>query len=261
MKIAMTDMDIIWEDKVANKEQCLLMIAEAAEKKAELILFPEMTLIGFSMTVEKICDKADETIRFFSEQARRYHLAIGFGYVTVNVDGKGQNHFCIVDVEGKQIMDYIKIHPFTYGGEATCYEGGNRIVSFSIGDFTCGAFICYDLRFPEAFQQLPVDTDAIFIIANWPEVRLSHWYTLLQARAIEMQCYVVGVNRTGEGGGLIYSKSSAAFDADGCRLPEESGERNRYVIIDQTKRRAFAEKFPVRPDRRMEVYLNSLSSE
>lgn len=249
MKLAITDMDIIWEEKEKNKEQCRRMMEEAAKQCADGILFPEMTLTGFSMDVERVQDQSDETISFFSELAKEYHLAVGFGYVTRR-EGKGRNHFCLVDKEGKCLEDYEKIHPFTYGGEAEVYEGGNRICHAVLDGLCCGMFICYDLRFPECFQKLPMDTDAVFVIANWPESRLEHWYTLLKARAIEMQCYVVGVNRTGTGGGIKYVKSSVAYAPDGSRLQEEQGTRNRYVELDRGKRLCYVNEFPVRQDRR-----------
>lgn len=253
MKIAMTDMNIIWEQKEANKKECRSMIQEASEKKADAIIFPEMTLTGFSMDVGKISDASKESISFFSELARQFQLAIGFGYVTRQGE-KGRNHFCFLDREGRRIADYEKIHPFTCGGEDEFYEGGNRLCSFGWQDFSCALFICYDLRFPEAFQALPESTDVIFLIANWPESRLEHWYALLQARAIEMQCYVVGINRTGEGGGIKYKKSSAAFSPDGKRLEEVFGEKNRYVELDKSKRLRYIEEFPTRKDRRPAVY-------
>jgi predicted amidohydrolase len=254
MKIALTDMDIVWEDKETNKSRCIPMIREAAERGAELILFPEMTLTGFSMNVEKICDKENETISFFSEQAKTYQIAVGFGYVTKNENGRGQNHFCMADRFGNVIADYIKIHPFTYGGEKQYYEGGREIVSCSFGDAKCGLFVCYDLRFAEAFWQLPVDTDMIFIIANWPASRIHQWYALLKARAIEMQSYILGVNRVGTGDGLLYEKSSVAFAPDGTLVSVEEGERNRYVSLDLAARRDYVKEFPVRPDRRPDIY-------
>jgi predicted amidohydrolase len=168
----------------------------------------------------------------------------------------GQNRFCMTDCFGNVIADYIKIHPFTYGGEKKYYEGGRKILPFSFNGAECSAFICYDLRFAEVFWQLPVDTDIIFIIANWPKSRIEQWYALLKARAIEMQSYVVGVNRVGEGGGLIYEKSSAAFAPNGIRVPEKQGKINRYVSLDLAVRRNYVKEFPVRTDRRPDVYFS-----
>lgn len=253
VKLALTDMDIFWEDKEKNREQCAVMAEEAAGDHADGILFPEMTLTGFSMNVDKIADRTGETRSFFAETAKNCGLAAGFGYVTER-EGMGRNRFCFVDRTGAVLADYEKIHPFTYGGEARAYEGGQRVCYFDWEGFRCGLFICYDLRFPEAFQRLPLDTDAVFLIANWPKSRLSHWHALLRARAIEMQCFVVGVNRTGTGGGLTYAPSSAAYSPDGRRLREERGERNRYVTLVREERLDYVRRFPVRQDRRPDVY-------
>lgn len=249
MKVAMTDMDIVWEDKEKNKSLCAAMVKEAAVYGADLILFPEMTLTGFSNDVPKIADKEQETVRFFVELAEERKIAIGFGYVSMP-DKKGRNHFALIDSKGSLRMDYVKLHPFTHGGEADFYEGGNEFGCFTmLEQWNCAGFVCYDLRFPESFQKLP-DRDVIFLIANWPESRIHQWYALLQARAIEMQSYVVGINRTGTGNGICYPKSSVAYSPKGKELIAETGEMNRYVELNRDARRRYAEVFPVRKDRR-----------
>ena len=165
MKVAMTDMDIAWEDKEKNKSLCAAMVKEAAMYGADLILFPEMTLTGFSNDVPKIADKEQETLHFFTELAEEKRIAIGFGYVSMP-DKKGRNHFALIDANGSLRMDYLKLHPFTHGGEADFYEGGNEFGCFTmLEQWNCAGFVCYDLRFPESFQKLP-DRDVIFLIAN-----------------------------------------------------------------------------------------------
>ena len=138
--------------------------------------------------------------------------------------------------------------------KAAAYEGGDTICHTVVEGMTCGLFICYDLRFPEAFQRLPMDTDAVFVIANWPRERLPHWYALLRARAIEMQCYVAGINRIGSGGGLTYEKSSAVFSPDGILLPATDGKYNRYVELHRESRLSYIREFPTRRDRRPDIY-------
>lgn len=254
MKIALTDMDIIWEDRKANEKQCMAMIQEASEQKADIILFPEMTLTGFSMDIDKIADNHEETIYFFSQLAIQNGIAIGFGYAS-KPDEKGRNHFAVVDSDGSVLMDFIKLHPFTYGGEAEVYLGGEEFGCFEWMDsWQCAGFVCYDLRFPESFQKLP-DRDVIFLIANWPESRIHQWHTLLQARAIEMQSYVVGVNRIGKGNGVRYTQSSVAYGPKGTEIvaTKEEDWQNRYVEIDKKARRKYVEKFPVRRDRRQGI--------
>lgn len=254
MKIALTDMDIVWENREANKEICKKMTEEASQKGADLILFPEMTLTGFSMNTEKICDKDGETIAFFSRLATENRIAAGFGYAAWGENQKAGNHFCIVGSGGEVISDYVKIHPFTHGGENEYFDGGEHLVSFMLEGMRCSSFVCYDLRFAEAFAKLPEDTDAVFVIANWPSERIFHWHTLLCARALETQCFVAGVNRIGSGGGVTYQKSSAAYGPDGMVLQEEKGKWNRYVVFDNEKRKEYVKGFPVRKDRRPLVY-------
>ena len=95
-----------------------------------------------------------------------------------------------------------KIHPFTYGGEDRVYTGGERIVTVAVEGVRVTPFVCYDLRFPEPFRLAAEETDLFAVVANWPEPPREAWRTLLRARAIENLCYVAGVNRVGEGGGL-----------------------------------------------------------
>ena len=96
-KIALTNMDIVWEDKEANKFQCEEMIKEAADEHADIILFPEMTLTGFSLRVKEMADYHEETIAYFSALAAKYSIMIGFGYITMP-DEFGRNHFCFVEI-------------------------------------------------------------------------------------------------------------------------------------------------------------------
>lgn len=251
-KIALTNMDIVWEDKEANKFQCEEMIKEAADEHADIILFPEMTLTGFSLRVKEMADYHEDTIAYFSALAAKYSIMIGFGYITMP-DEFGRNHFCFVDENGSVLADYEKIHPFTHGGETKAYRGGSEICHISMDEMHLGMAVCYDLRFPEMFQQMPLDTNVIFLIANWPESRIRQWYSLLTARAIEMSSYVVGVNRTGEGDGIQYTKSSAAYAPDGSMISPDSKKWNDYVTLDFSKE-VFQKTIFSRSDRRPEIY-------
>ena len=168
-------------------------------------------------------------------------------------DEFGRNHFCFVDENGSVLADYEKIHPFTHGGETKAYRGGSEICHISVDEMHLGMAVCYDLRFPEMFQQMPIDTNVIFLIANWPESRIRQWYSLLTARAIEMSSYVVGVNRTGEGDGIQYTKSSAAYAPDGSMISPDSKKWNDYVTLDFSKE-VFQKTIFSRSDRRPEFY-------
>ena len=104
-------------------------------------------------------------------------------------------------------------------------------------------FICYDLRFPELFRAVAREVDVMVVLANWPASRRTHWDALIRARAIENQCYVVAVNRIGEGGGIVYDGGSAAFDPWGTPL-DSSGGSVQCIDVDPARVRAVREEFP-----------------
>ena len=272
MKIALTQVDIIWEQKEKNKAVCEQLVKEAAIHQAELIIFPEMTLTGFTMNPEKygelcltqtddssksVCKESDGSEGFFQALSVKYGIAILFGYI----EEKENNYYNMLELtDGRKIlMKYAKIHPFSYGEESMHYCGGDSIVYACIHDICVGGFICYDLRFPEIFQISSRKSELICVIANWPEGRIEHWKTLLKARAIENQCYIVGINRTGEGNGLYYPMSSMAFDPCGKRIDykeinSESKSTLLYADIKAETVRQYRKEFPVKEDRRENLY-------
>ena len=116
-------------------------------------------------------------------------------------------------------------------------------------------FVCYDLRFPEPFRLAAADTDLFAIVANWPDARREAWRTLLRARAIENLCFVAGVNRAGEGGGLRYAGDSAVISPWGDVLAEGGAEEAVLIAdVDPETVRATRAKFPALEDRRPEAY-------
>ena len=254
MKVAMTDMDIAWEDKEKNKSLCAAMVKEAAMYGADLILFPEMTLTGFSNDVPKIADKEQETLHFFTELAEEKRIAIGFGYVSMP-DKKGRNHFALIDANGSLRMDYLKLHPFTHGGEADFYEGGNEFGCFTmLEQWNCAGFVCYDLRFPEIFEIASRKTEIIVVPANWPQARKEHWTTLLRARAIENQVYMLGVNCVGEKEGQYFSGDSCVVDPNGNVMESLSDQEGLIVLDIPNNTFQIREGFPIKQDRRPELY-------
>lgn len=246
-----------WEDKEKSKEACIQMIQEAAKNQADVIVFPEMTLTGFSFQVEK-CGETEEqpdTVSFFKEASLKYGIAILFGYIQKTKD-KALNRAALVTGE-QVLLDYAKLHPFSYGEEALYFKGGDALASCELKEFHAGVFICYDLRFPEIFQISSNVNEVIFVIASWPTERIKHWEILLQARAVENQCYIIGVNRVGEGGGKSYAGSSMAFDPLGNKITKPlEGEGLLYADIEPFAARKLRKEFPVKADRRTEFYRN-----
>lgn len=257
MKIALVSLDQVWQDKKNNQIKCQNYIEQASKLKAEFIVFPEMTLTGFSMNTQLIREKPTKspTIDFFSQQAKFNNIAIAFG-VVFEKGYKATNNLVIIDNDGNTLTTYTKIHPFSYSGENEHYLGGNKICTCAIADVIIGLTICYDLRFPEIFQALSHKCNLILNIANWPEKRIVHWNILLQARAIENQCFIVGANRTGaDGNNQKYVKSSVIFDPSGEKLyPIHTYNDLDIYHLSINKVLSVRSSFPMKQDRKTELY-------
>lgn len=259
MKIALGQLKIFWEDKEANLSRLKEYLEELPE--VELLLLPEMSLTGFSMNTERTKECKKETVDQIRELAKQYHTAIGVGWVK-DLETICENHYSIVSPEG-ELLDYAKLHPFSYGEESLHFVGGDRLPLCAYQDFQIGVQICYDLRFPEPFQILSKKADLIVVPANWPASRREHWDTLLRARAIENQVYIAGVNCAGNMGGQYYSGDSVLYGPDGTRVSakrksipgkEEIPEEAVFVYEIDNQSRKYREDFPVKKDRREALY-------
>lgn len=256
MRVCVAQYDILWEDKHGNMAQCEQMISDAASARAELIVFPELSLTGFSMDRSLAERPDDESVSFFTRCAKEYGIACIFGYAAASGD-KVFNNLVFINSDGTALVEYSKLHPFSYGGEAEVYSAGQDIISVNFKGMSIGLTICYDLRFPELYQRLSKDCGCIVVSASWPQKRQVHWDTLLKARAIECQSYILGCNRTGEGGGLTYCGGSAIISPAGDMLAtaQESSELI-YADISEESVKAVRDDFPVRKDRRIDLYRN-----
>jgi len=166
------------------------------------------------------------------------------------------NNLIFIENDGRIGAIYEKIHPFSYSKEDKVYKGGDKICIHDFMGVKIGLTICYDLRFPELYSILGKDSDVIVNIANWPDRRVGHWKTLLQARAVENQCFCIGVNRTGlDGKGLKYIESSVVFNANGD-LPafEKIDDKVKIFNIDKQWTESFKMKFNTTQDKRMDLY-------
>lgn len=254
MKLGLAQMKIEFENKALNSEKCLKFIAEAALNQVDLLLFPEMSVTGFSMKVETMGETDSSTLHWFKEQAVKYNINIGFGHIEKTSE-KGKNKFSIVSYNGNELCTYTKIHPFSYGTESKFYTGGSEIVHTSLNGFQITPFICYDLRFPEIFQIASKSCQLITIAANWPKGRREHWITLLKARAIENQCYIAGVNAVGSINSLEYSGDSMIIDPLGNILTQCSNSEALLIAdLDINQVNSLRKSFPLKNDRREDLY-------
>lgn len=253
MKLALAQLDMAFEDKTTNRETALQFIKQAASEKVDMILFPEMTLTGFSMNTSRVGEINNETTDFFKQMSSKFNIVIGFGYVEGSSNSK--NKYSVVAPSGASLVNYTKIHPFSFGEETEFYQSGKVIEFFNAFDFTISPFICYDLRFPEIFQIASKTASLITVAANWPIERRQHWITLLKARAIENQCYIAGINRVGEGNGLTYSGDSMIVDPLGNVISSLYMEDGLIIAdicsSDVTQIRA---TFKLKEDRKEELY-------
>jgi predicted amidohydrolase len=209
------------------------LLAAAPPSPNALVVLPEMSFTGFSMEVERIAEpEHGDSERFLSKLAQEFRIFIAGGVVTQGHDGRGRNQLIALSPEGKQLGCYAKMRPFTLGGEAERYTPGEGAIAFECGEWRVAPFICYDLRFPVwSRRSKKQDYDLSIYVANWPERRNHAWKTLLQARAIENQCYVVGVNRVGYDGNNIYhSGDSMVIDPTGEVLYTKAHEEDIFTV-------------------------------
>ena len=258
MKVALVSLNQSWENKADNKQkvgETLALIAEHCTN-TDLVVYPEMTLTGFTMESLKVKEDelSSETITYFKEQAKKYKVSIAFG-VVLSKGEKATNNLVVVSEQGV-LATYAKIHPFSYAGENDYYQAGDELKKLTIGGATIGLTICYDLRFPELYQAYSKDCSVILNIANWPERRVSHWRALNKARAIENQVFMIAVNRIGtDGKGLQYVFSSHIVSPYGEELKGTSLSEEVVVYdLNLEEVAQYRAEFPVKNDRKITLY-------
>jgi predicted amidohydrolase len=250
--VAGLQVSIAWEDPSANFARLRPWIARAAAAGARLTALPEMYSTGFSMKVDRIAEAPDgPSTTFLVEQAREHHMWIA-GSVPVRFEaGQRPSNTLVLAGPLGELVRYRKIHPFTFAKEHEHYAAGGEHVVVELEGVRLALFVCYDLRFADEFWALAERTDAYLVVANWPERRRHHWQTLLQARAIENQAYVIGVNRVGEGNGLVYTGDSRIYDPWGEQLSGASSDESLLLAdVDPARVRTARETFPFLRDRR-----------
>ena len=223
MKIYCCQLAPIWEDKTSNFEALIELLSAQQIEENSLVVLPEMFATGFTMDFAKVAESTERspTLEFISQLARQYRSAFLAGMV-IQRGSVLTNDALLINAEGSLVGDYSKIHPFTPSGEGEAGGHGSWVKTFPLGKWTLAPFICYDLRFPELFRLATPSAELLVVLANWPSSRVEHWITLLRARAIENQAYVVGVNRVGSDPNLQFPGRSLIIDPKGEILTEGS---------------------------------------
>ncbi|MBI9070009.1 MAG: hypothetical protein JEY94_00325 [Melioribacteraceae bacterium] len=244
LKIALVQFSPEWEEP-ANNILNLNKLLENELPKVDAVIFPEMTLTGFTMESGKFAEEMDGSgTQFFMNVSRKYknHFFAGI----IEKDDEDLYNSLVHFDNGLINARYRKIHPFSFVNEQEHYSSSKETVITHINKVKIGLSICYDLRFPELYRAYGKERCEIIInIANWPVTRIDHWKTLLKARAIENQCYIIGVNRVGKDNMAEFNGASAVFDPMGKEVIICTDEEKIFTIeIDLEKTRETRKKFP-----------------
>jgi len=235
VKVGLLQINSAWEAPGENYGRASELISSAAAQGCDVAVLPEMFPTGTSSNTAVTAEPPEGPTHTFLGAAAKKHamnIIAGFALQGPAAGSKPANIAAVYSRQGDRVALYTKIYPFSPALENRTYEAGSVPVIFRLEEATCGIFICYDLRFPEVFRSIAKKVQAIFVIANWPRVRIEHWEALLRARAIENQCFVIGVNRTGvDGNGLYYSGCSQIIDPWGRVLCH--GSEHEPVIIQE----------------------------
>jgi predicted amidohydrolase len=250
MQLVAFQLDIQWENREANHRQVRAMLEASPPEPGSLVALPEMFSSGFSMNVAGIAeDESRATERFLCDIARDFQITVVGGLVTRCDDGRGRNE-AVVATQNSIIARYSKLHPYAPSGEKTHFQAGDGVVRFDWNGARVAPLICYDLRFPEAFRlSARRGVDVFVVIASWPSARVEHWITLLRARAIENQAYVMGVNRFGWDPNLTYPGRSLIVDYRGEVLADAGADEGRISApVDLAALRAYRRELPFLQD-------------
>jgi predicted amidohydrolase len=250
LRVAAIQHDIAWEDPGATTAALSPWVARAAATGAGLVVLAEMFATGFSMHVPAQ-DENGEIVSWMREQARAHGIRLAGSVALAGAeDARPTNRLLVVGPDGIE-QRYDKIHPFSYAGEHERFAPGHEPAIAVVDGVRLGLSVCYDLRFANLFWALAADVDAYLVVANWPRARRAHWSTLVRARAIENQAYVVAVNRVGTGGEIGYAGDSAIIDPIGEVLVSAAGEPTMLLAdLDPQVVASTRSRYPFLADRR-----------
>jgi predicted amidohydrolase len=238
-----------WEDPAANLRMLTDTINRIKEK-TQVVVLPEMFSTGFTMNPEQLAEPmTGPSVQWMQQTAQEKKLIIT-GSLAIKEDEHYFNRLLWMLPTG-HFGQYDKRHLFAFAGEDQHYTQGSQRLVASVNGWKIQLLICYDLRFPVWSRQQPgeandLEYDVLICVANWPERRSTAWKALLQARAIENQCYVIGVNRVGkDGNGIDHNGDSMVIDPLGEILYHKSGEEDLFTItLDKEHLEQVRTRFP-----------------
>ena len=248
LRVTLVQTELAWQDPAANRHR-LAAHFRGLVGHTDLVVLPEMFSTGFSMAAAELAEDMDgPTVDWMREEAAALGCVIA-GSLIVRDGGRCYNRLVWARPDGS-LEHYDKRHLFRLAGEQEHYAAGSRRLVVALKGWRVCPMICYDLRFP-VWSRSRGDYDLLLYVANWPQRRALAWSTLLRARAIENQSYVVGVNRIGkDGNGTAYAGDSVAVDFLGQPLSSEGGgDRVETAVLDLESLRAYRDELPGAPRR------------
>lgn len=249
IRISIIQTDIVWE----NKQENLRLLHNKLQNLSgttEIVVLPEMFSTGFSMQSELLAESTtDQTITTLKKWATEFEIAIVGSYIAID-NGCYYNRAFFLTPDKKEFY-YDKHHLFRMGQETKHFSVGNGRIIIPYRGWNICLLICYDLRFPIWSRNVNNEYDILIYVASWPTARRRAWDILLQARAIENQCYVIGANRVGtDAHQLAYNGGSSIYSPYGEAIVSAHDNEESVITapLNRTSLRSFREKFPVWKD-------------
>jgi omega-amidase len=251
-------MDIAFGDPPKNYQTAKTLIEKAMTEKPDVIVLPELWTTGYDLTrLDTIADEeAIQTIDFFKELAKQYGVHFVGGSVANQSETGVKNTLLVINNQGNLVHQYNKLHLFKLMDEHLYLEAGSEKGLFELENRKFAGVICYDIRFPEWIRaHTTKGAEALFVVAEWPEPRLNHWRSLLIARAIENQCFVIACNRAGHDLNNKFVGHSMIINPWG-EVIAEAGDKEEIITatIDLDMVKEVRNKIPVFDDRKPEYY-------
>ena len=260
MRVACAQMAVAWEDPAVNLARARLLAGSAREQGADLVVFPEQFVTGWSPHSTRFAEDPDgRTVSALRQVARDHSLFLVGAYVERH-EPRPLNTSVAIDPRGEVVASFSKIHPFSPGGEDEHYDRGDHLSTFSACGVRFGIAICYDLRFAPVFRAYAVQgVHCVLVPSAWPCSRTRSWEILIQARALDNQFYVIGCNPTGTTPVDRYCGHSLSADPVGAVLGR-GGEGEELVMtdVDPAKVEAARARVAVERDRRPDLYRHLL---
>lgn len=260
MKICAVQMNVVKGDRAANRTAAARLVSEvmSASCPPDVIVLPELWSTGYDLerAAELASPMGCEDAAFLGELAVRHNVVFAGGSVLSERGDRIYNRAQIIDRQGNYVAGYDKIHLFRLMDEDRYLSPGEEVLSFELEGMLCGFAICYDIRFCELIRKMAVGgVEALFVSAEWPMPRCGHWETLLRARAIENQMYVVACNRCGVSEGEEFAGHSMIIAPDGSVLASAGSEEECICAeFDLELVRRTRQTIPVFQDRVPRLY-------